>query len=340
MDQRVYFLRNQQRSFVRQAKKRLNASWKTFARQLKCNPHTLRTWANEKLSLPLKVAKRIQRITGLRLPNKIIIKPPNWHIKKAGYLGGTARFKKYGALGTFEWRSKGGKNSWRKHQRLPGGIELRVIKKIKTSTLLAEYFGILLGDGGISRYQISVTLNKNTDKKYIPFVVNLTKKLFSIQPHISYPKNNNACQIVTSSVKLVQFLISYGLKIGNKVKNQVAVPSWIMKNRAFAQACLRGMVDTDGSFYVDIHKIHGRVYKNPGLMFTNRSLPLLNAVFAILKMNGMRPTRHGFNIALRRAGHINEYFKIIGTHNPKHKEKFLKFIKTKWVKYGEVPKWS
>src|SRR4051812_36419732 len=47
------------------------------------------------------------------------------------------------------------------------------------STNLAKFIGMCLGDGYISKYQVSITLNSLADKEYLPYVLNLITKLFT-----------------------------------------------------------------------------------------------------------------------------------------------------------------
>jgi len=87
-----------------------------------------------------------------------------WHIPKAAKKGGEAVKKKYGNFGTTEGRSKGGLKSILSHQKLKDNFKhIKTIKIPSESELLAELLGILIGDGGMSKYQIIMTTNSITD---------------------------------------------------------------------------------------------------------------------------------------------------------------------------------
>ena len=58
-------------------------------------------------------------------------------------------------------------------------LRRKIINIPLLSEKLAEFMGILYGDGGLTRYQVKVTFNK-IDKAYAEFVTRLIKKLFSI----------------------------------------------------------------------------------------------------------------------------------------------------------------
>jgi len=117
------------------------------------------------------------------------------------------------------WENKG------KHKKEYKFIGKRKnINKPDLSEELAEFVGIVLGDGSITKYQLTITLNQN-EEQYISFVGNLTEKLFSIKPKIIHRKDQSVKNIVISSKNLVEFLIDdLGLKNGNKVKQNVDIP--------------------------------------------------------------------------------------------------------------------
>lgn len=117
---------------------------------------------------------------------------------------------------------------------------------------LAEMIGIILGDGHISdsqnHYRLSIAFNPE-EKNYIEYVKNLMEKIFKVIPQYCErirPGRNSARLRITRK-EIVSFLLSKGLKAGNKVKNQIGVPEWIKENSKYRVACLRGLLDTDGT---------------------------------------------------------------------------------------------
>ncbi len=158
-------------------------------------------------------------------------------------------------------------------------LGFKIRKQIKypaKSPLLAEFIGILLGDGGFSRYQVHVTFNRETDKRYADFIQEAIRDLFSTSSFIvSGGAGDKGDDIVVSSRNLVEFLQDLGLKEGHKIRNEVNIPNWIMKNSEFSISCLRGLMDTDGSFYQYRHKVNGKSYLNFSICFTSYSPSLL-----------------------------------------------------------------
>jgi len=106
------------------------------------------------------------------------------------------------------------------------------------SDKLAEFFGIMLGDGHVSLGQIWVYINNNADKDYIPYVRKLISSLFSVKAGCNYRKDQDMMNLFLSSVDLIKFLKERGLYAGNKVREQVDTPSWIFTKNSYKKAFL------------------------------------------------------------------------------------------------------
>lgn len=235
-------------------------------------------WSKGKSLMPEHVFTKLVQVSGIKPSFKIL--PERWHVKKAARLGGLKRTALGRNPGTVEGRKLGGRNSYKKFLANPnmargtGFIIEKDIDLPKPSEELAELTGTILGDGGISRYQLTISLNRLDDLEYSKYV----------------------------------------------------------------KACIRGLLDTDGCFYIDRHRQNGRSYLNPALNFTNRSMPLLQFFKNGLEKFNFHPTHKSkYSVFLRREKEIARYFEEIGSSNPKHINKFKAYLKNK---SGEVPKWS
>lgn len=116
---------------------------------------------------------------------------------------------------------------------------------------------------------------------------------------------------------LVFTLKHWGFPPGNKKRNNVEIPSWIFQRKEYLKACIRGLVDTDGS----VCPITGRKY--PYIWFSS-TIPNLRKTFTLAM------EKLGFRIAkwtgkgtpqtyIARKFAIERYFKEIGFNNSKHK---------------------
>ena len=100
------------------------------------------------------------------------------------------------------------------------------------------------------------------------------------------------------------------------------LPSWILQHPDFAKASLRGLMDTDGSIYGARRTIAETKYTHACLCFRNYSKPLLDAVYHIMINLGYHPTMGHNRIYLYRQKEITRYFEEVGSHNPKHLQRY------------------
>ena len=336
---RVIFPKGDQKNFLEKIKNSLGLTMEELADIAGVHKRTLTDWKREKLSMSLSALRRLCQEAKMSLPENIEIRNPFWAAKFSASAGGTAVYKKYGHVGGnpeyrkkkwFEWWEREGR--YRKDLITAGTNPLQ---KPSASKELAEFVGILLGDGGITSSQVTVSLNKFDDRDFVPYLRILIKGLFKLDPSVRERKKEAVVNVVISRTKLVQFLVKIGLQVGNKVKHQVDVPRWIKESEEFTKFCLRGLFDTDGCFYIDRHHRGDTLYCNAGMNFTNRSLPLVKFFKTGLIKFGFHPTQtKKFRVYLRRESEIIDYFRKIGSSNPKHVKKFERYFQKR---YGKLP---
>lgn len=187
---------------------------------------------------------------------------------------------------------------------------------------LAEFVGILLGDGHLTPTQVTVTLG--TKDRYAPEVAQLMERIFHIVPRIIVRKEGEHVVYFGSTV-VVRWLLAMGLCF-NKVCAQVDVPRWIFTDSVFMRSALRGLFDTDGSVY--------RLAYGVQISFCNHSRPLLNSVHQMLATLGFHPSAiSGANLYLTRRADLGIFFQTVGFRNRKHQERFKQFT---YERYGWV----
>jgi hypothetical protein len=188
---------------------------------------------------------------------------------------------------------------------------------------LAEFIGIAMGDGGMSQYQVRVSLNTTDDSSYIQFVSGLMCDLFEVAPALYQDSNDNVTDLVISRKVLVDYLHNLGLPIGDKIRNGLDMPDWIKESQTYAIACVRGLIDTDGCVFTHRYSVKGKSYAYKKLSFTSASPPLLETVYEILSCWEMKP-RMGSNhdVRLESSADVRKYFELIGSHNPKHLRRY------------------
>ncbi|MDE1919177.1 MAG: LAGLIDADG family homing endonuclease [Patescibacteria group bacterium] len=197
------------------------------------------------------------------------------------------------------------KKSHRKTVRIP-----------RPSQSLAEFFGIMLGDGGINNlWQANITMNSVEDAEYALYVQKLIENLFGILPPVRKRKGRNAVVISAASTTLVDFLVEKGLPRGNKLKNGVCIPDWVLEKCSYRVACVRGLMDTDGCLFIHSHRTGGKRYENIGLCFTSYSPKMLGQVAGVFEEFGIMPHigSQGRSIYLYRADAVAKYLKVFST---------------------------
>lgn len=263
------------------------------------------------------------------MPKEAKIEKAYWHTPTAGKKGAINRFKKYGRVALDEEHRL---NAWRKWWVHEGQykhnfyFKVRNIKTPLKNEKLAEFVGIMIGDGGITARQTIITLNYRDDKEYIGFVIKLIHTLFGVEPSRIRQHKHSVDSLVVSRTELVRFCLSLGLAQGNKLKNGLDMPLWVRANRKFSAACVRGIMDTDGCIFNECHKIKNGQYCYPRLSIVSASPVLLHSIYTFLRNEGFSPRiRNNRSVNLEIRADIARYFKEIGTHNPKHARRWKQF---------------
>ena len=328
MEKRLKFNSGQQKKFIEKIRKKSHLSIKELAKLAGVHERSFRDWNREKLTMTLKAARLFCVKFDHVLPEKQEVLVGRWKKRKeeASRIGGIARFKKHGSPGTEEGRRKGGMKSianLRKNGIIP---RVKIYKIPSINKDLAEYVGIMLGDGGITPSQCTITLNSIADKDYARFVCDLACKLFGEKPKIFKKKDCNAITLYYNGSALVKYLCSLGLKTGNKVKQQVGVPDWVKNVGSYRIACLRGLMDTDGGVFIHRYKVNGKNYKYKKISFSNRSIPLLMFVRDTLLELGFTPKVidkvENKKVWLYNENEVNRYLNTVRSHNVR----LLKFL--------------
>jgi len=324
---RVIFPKGKQRKFLLQSKGEFFSTWRKLAEISEISVRNLSDWRKEKISMSLFAVKQICKKRKMEIPKNIIIRDAYWYLKKGAVAGGKAIVKKYGTVGGDpEYRKKKWREWWKREGKFkPSKITQALpFKKPKFSKDLAEFVGIILGDGGVNKHQVTVTLNSVTDKEYVGFVQTLIKTLFGIPVGFYSRDQSLAIRIVISRTAFVSYLPTIGLKQGNKVRQQVDIPQWVKENRHYSVACLRGLIDTDGCIILHQYLSKGKRYCYRKIGFTSRSYPLLKSASDILLILGIkhRIMKNGWDIRIEARKDVEMYFQVVGTHNPKHEKRY------------------
>ena len=195
----------------------------------------------------------------------------------------------------------------------------------KNSLKFAEFIGIILGDGHLSKYkfQVVVTLNRRLELAYLHKLEQLFTYLFQLKPKIRFLKNKNAAQIYFYSKEIHSFLNNtIGLpaeKRTNKPNN--IIPAYFFKSTKLLSAGLRGLFDTEGSLSIRHHNaIRLSIYNN--------SSYLRASIFQALLFLGYNPIQKYRSIRLNRTSEIIKFFNEIGSNNHYKLQRYLIWRRT------------
>lgn len=295
------------------------------AKVCSCTSRTIRDWRREKFRMNYSCLLNVCKKYNLEVP--IITTEDQFaHNKEAGKKGGKALIKKYGKVPVSELERK---KCWQKWWEADGQKQSKITKPKNIvipvkSEKLAEFIGIVMGDGTIAPYHVAITLDSFADKDYIPYVNELAYSLFGVQPKIHNRSDCRAVNVVIARKNLVEYLISLGLPQGNKIKQGLSIPGWLKNNQNYALACVRGLVDTDGSIFTHKYRSNGKYYSYKKLAFTSASKQLRTDVAEILSKSDITIRHVGMDIRIDSKDSIEQYFDLVGSSNPKHLKRWTK----------------
>jgi len=149
---------------------------------------------------------------------------------------------------------------------------------------LAYITGAALGDGNLSNPNGRATrLRITCDNKYPKIIKVIKINLSKIMPKnkvAEIKKKKNCCDISCYSNQWEK-LLGWKAKSGSKIKQNIGIPKWIFQNKSTRIACLRGLLDTDGSYYFD----RGYLMIN----FVTMIPKLAKHTFELIKITGYQP---------------------------------------------------
>ncbi len=255
-----------------------------------------------------------------------------WHIQGAARKGAQRRAELYGDLGTPEGRRKGGLQSVAAQRNLKTGFRLKKqVSMPMKNEALAEFVGIIAGDGHLARYQVLMVTNSETDGDHAKFVAELGEELFSVKASVRSRSGEKSTLVLFSSKQMVEHLRTLGVPKGKKIDNGLCIPEWVHAKPSFERAFLRGLFDTDGCVFLDKHQIKHKLYAHIGLTITSHAPEFLQDIFTTLRRLGFKPsykvTQH--SVFLRRQQDVKKFFDEIGSDNPKHICRYNNFVTTR-----------
>jgi len=186
---------------------------------------------------------------------------------------------------------------------------------VEKRALLAEFVGILLGDGHLSRKSFTIVLAYPKEREYADFVIRSVVDLFGKKPLVA--RRNNSIRIVLNSVESISFLNGLGIACGSRCRRRVRIPDFVWGSRLFLARCVRGLIDTDGCVFRK-----QKQYTRLGIEFKNTNASLLSQFARAMNVLGFNPCRSKYAIRIQRQEEVARYAKEIGFSNPKNLRRY------------------
>jgi len=204
---------------------------------------------------------------------------------------------------------------------------------------MVELIGIIIGDGNIyynlkSRsYYVEVTGNPLNETEYYSHISWLFLNIIGKPGRIYL--GGRGLRIRIYDKKFVEFLINdFGMNYSGSKCYSIEIPRRIIKStKQEIFCCLRGIFDTDGSFFVS--KKGGKLYPSIEIVSCSKKLAmqirnLLIEDFRVnfrLKMPRKSNARLAYVVSLYGLEETRRWFKLIGSSNSAKYEKYENFIK-------------
>jgi intein/homing endonuclease len=155
----------------------------------------------------------------------------------------------------------------------------------------------------------------------INYVKPLFENLFNVKMSVYFQKQKNVMYLSKGNRDVIFTLNKFGLKSGNKKKNNQGIPSWIFKSKKYLECCIRGLLDTDGC----LCPITGRDYYY--IWFSSNIEQLRKDFTQAMKKLGFKTSK--WNLRKNRTPDtyvgkkdlINKYFETISFKNQRHLNK-------------------
>jgi DNA-binding transcriptional regulator WhiA len=199
---------------------------------------------------------------------------------------------------------------------------------------LAEFLGIVLGDGHLHTKHNRVTVTGSLDDIYYykTRVIPLIIKLFNIKPALKKNPSKNSYYLYFNSYKVMDLFTKLGMIRGTKKNAQI--PSFIKRDKNLILHFLRGLFDTDG--YLKFSKQTRTKHYYPRIRLSIRVSKFAKEVGDLiteckLSYGSWYDKRGNGSVYYEISGkeNLEKWIKKIDFNNPVHKTKYLF-----WKNYG------
>ncbi len=202
----------------------------------------------------------------------------------------------------------------------------------------AELIGIIIGDGNIHynkktrNYYIEITGNIEKEKRYYKYISGIYQKILKKSGNLR--EHDNGLRLRVYDKKFVEFLINkLGMHYNKDKAIYVEIPKQILHKKELLYPCLKGIFDTDGSFFLADKKYR---VDYPCIEISTCSIKLskqikekLSSEFRIKIRTEKKEENDRYILALYGENEVEKWFSKIGSSNNYKLEDYNKFALTK-----------
>jgi DNA-binding transcriptional regulator WhiA len=128
-------------------------------------------------------------------------------------------------------------------------------KRISASKKLRAYIiGVALGDGNLSNPNgRAIRLRITCDGRYPHLAEHIRTSIQELLPDnaVVFVRRTKNYFDISCYSNYWEEILGWRAGKGSKIAQSVSVPEWIKNNRSYTRHCLCGLLQTDGSFYID-----------------------------------------------------------------------------------------
>ena len=188
---------------------------------------------------------------------------------------------------------------WRNRMKEVGRIP-RNYPRFRQSADLAEYIGVLLGDGNISKFPRTERILISGNLRHPGFIehyAKLTETLFRKTPTIMKARGGRHVRISLYQKEISRRL---GIPTGSRRHLDLRIPDWIWRNSRYLIRLVKGLLEAEGSL-----SIHRPSYTY-NFQFANRNQSLLAIMARALMVLGFHPERRYNAVRLRKRAEVEK----------------------------------
>lgn len=193
---------------------------------------------------------------------------------------------------------------------------------------LAEFIGILLGDGSLKfsrSRRLKISLHSIDDLEYSKYISKLIMNLFNLTPIVKKRPDENTLDLFVFRKSVLNPLKSLGMIEAPK-KDRAIIPSQFMVP-SLNLFVLKGLFDTDGC--VALVNNNGTLY--PRLELKVCRSPFQSQIRSIVESTSLRSCFYfkpsgEMKLQINGVTELKKWYDLIGFSNPKHRKKAELFL--------------